>query len=239
MFEHRSDEDELMDDLSLSGDELNKNLDELAFCNRVFGSNRALIASLNEILNKYPDYFNNNKVVIADIGCGGGDQLMVMNEWAIAHHLNVQLVGIEANPFMIHYAQLHKHTVNNIEYLSLNIFSSEFANMNFDIITVNSLSHHFKNEELTHLIGKLKIQSRLAVVINDLHRHWMSYYSIKIFASIFKFSALSKIDGPLSVLRAFRKQELINLFKQAHVHSYQISWAWPFRWVAIIWCHIK
>lgn len=236
MFEHRSEENELMDDLSLSCDDLSRNLHDIEICNRVFGSHKALINALNSIVKKYPAHFKNRKVIIADLGCGAGEQLMVMNQWAKSYQFTIQLIGVDANPFMINYAKTKSRTASNIEYKNINIFSSEFSQMQFDIITINSVCHHFNDASLTDLFRQLANQARLAVIINDLHRHWLSYYGIKWIARIFNFSYLTKHDAPLSVLRAFRKQELIDLLKQSHLNSYQIHWAWAFRWVAIIWC---
>ena len=161
---------------------------------------------------------------------------MVMNQWAKSCQLTIQLTGIDANPFMINDANNKSRTAGNIEYINTNIFSPEFSQMQFDIITINSVCHHFKDASLITLFRQLASQARLAVIINELHRHWLSYYGIKWITRIFNFSYLTKHDAPLSVLRAFRKKELIDILKQSQLNSYQINWAWAFRWVAIIWC---
>jgi hypothetical protein len=43
-----------------------------------------------------------------------------------------------------------------------------------------------------------------------------------------------KIDAPLSVLRGFKKQELIDILKQAGITRYTLKWKWAFRWELII-----
>lgn len=235
MFEHRSEEMELMDDLSLTGDDVSKNLNEIEICNRAFGSNRTLIKALSRIHEKFPDDFSSNKLVIADLGCGGGDLIMLMEQWAKSRKLTIDFIGIDANPYMIQYAINKSRTANNIEYKVMNILSPEFAQIQFDIITVNSVCHHFKDNTLISLFKQLTKQARLAVIINDLHRHWLSYYGIKFVAKIFRFSRLTSIDAPLSVLRSFRKNELLTLLQKSQLTSYQLSWAWLFRWVIIIW----
>ena len=64
MFEHRPEENELMDDLSLSGDDLSRNLHDIEICNRVFGSHTALIKALNCIVSKYPAHFKIIKSIL-------------------------------------------------------------------------------------------------------------------------------------------------------------------------------
>jgi hypothetical protein len=41
-------------------------------------------------------------------------------------------------------------------------------------------------------------------------------------------------DGPLSVKRAFKKEELVALLKNAEIDNYNLTWHWPFRWQLIV-----
>jgi hypothetical protein len=45
-----------------------------------------------------------------------------------------------------------------------------------------------------------------------------------------------KYDAPLSVLRAFKKRELISVLAQAGVEKYSLKWKWAFRWQLVIEC---
>jgi 2-polyprenyl-3-methyl-5-hydroxy-6-metoxy-1,4-benzoquinol methylase len=235
VFDKRSDENEIMDDLSLKGDDLRKNLDELEYTNRWFGSKKLLLGALNKIHKTYLSDFNNKQIVIGDFGCGGGDLLRIINHWAKSKKISVKLIGFDANPFMIQYAIEKSHSCSNIDYQVLDIYSLEFKQLQFDIIILNSLCHHFSNPSLITLYQQLITQTRLAIIINDLQRHWISYYAIKWLSKLLNFSNLAKHDGALSVLRAFRKQELVDLLCLANIPSYQIRWRWAFRWELIIW----
>ncbi len=39
-----------------------------------------------------------------------------------------------------------------------------------------------------------------------------------------------KFDAPLSVLRAFKKEELENILTDATISKFKIDWKWAFRW---------
>jgi 2-polyprenyl-3-methyl-5-hydroxy-6-metoxy-1,4-benzoquinol methylase len=173
--------------------------------------------------------------VIADLGCGGGELLLVIDQWAKTKKLIIEIIGIDANPFIIEYASQKTNFNQRIHYETKNIFSPDFAHMKFDIVCINSVCHHFSDESLILLFKTLVQQVKLAILINDLNRHWMSYYTTKFATKLFTFSSLAKHDAPLSVLRAFRKQELIDIIEKAGLSSYQIRWVWPFRWEVIIW----
>ena len=71
------------------------------------------------------------------------------------------------------------------------------------------------------------------MVINDLHRHPLAYYSIRLLTQLFSKSPMVKNDGPLSVLRSFQRKELSYLIKTTGFHSFEIEWKWAFRWRVI------
>jgi ubiquinone/menaquinone biosynthesis C-methylase UbiE len=238
VFSKRSDQTELMDDLSLNNDDLRTNLNELEVLNRWVGSKKLLIGALEKVYHNYNHRFEKQKIVIADLCCGSGDLLRTMNDWATTKQLSIELMGIDANPFMIQFAseKSDKSILGTpIQYKVLDIFSSEFKQLRFDIVTINSSCHHFNDTLLLQLFNQLKKQTRLAIIINDLHRHWISYFSIKWLSKLLHFSYLAQHDAPLSVMRAFRKNELIHLFHLAQIHSYEIHWRLLFRWEMIIW----
>jgi 2-polyprenyl-3-methyl-5-hydroxy-6-metoxy-1,4-benzoquinol methylase len=235
MFKCRSQKNELLDDFNLSNDLLYKNLDELESLNKWFGSKKLLLEALDEIQRRYQDYFVSHKVVIGDLGCGNGDLLRAIELWAKSKHVSTTLMGFDANPTSIQYA-IEQSKLHTIEYKTEDFLLSQFSHHSFDIICLNSVCHHFDEEQLIQLVKHLKKQTRLAIIINDLQRHWLSYYAIKWLSRVLNLSYLARNDGPISVMRAFHKQELIQLLDKAHITSYTLQWKWAFRWKLIIWC---
>jgi hypothetical protein len=43
-----------------------------------------------------------------------------------------------------------------------------------------------------------------------------------------------KYDAPLSVLRAFSREELSNILRSAGIENFTIKWKWAFRWQVIV-----
>ncbi len=234
MFEKRSNEQEIMDNLQLDDAELNRNLTELDRYNRLLGGTNVLLNALNTIYHKNNNYITHHKITIADLGCGSGELVKAIAAWAQENKINVELNGFDANKNIIEYANTQTTPNQQISYKVMDIFSEEFKRLSFDIITINSVTHHFSDAALVTLLKQLKQQTRLAIIINDLQRHWFSYFFTKIITKLFSFSYLAKHDAPLSVLRAFKKQEWIALLHQANIQSYRIRWAWAFRWEVII-----
>jgi hypothetical protein len=77
-------------------------------------------------------------------------------------------------------------------------------------------------------------QARVAVVINDLHRHALAYHSIRWLTRLFGGSYLVQNDAPLSVARAFRRADWERMLADAGIRRYELRWCWAFRWQVII-----
>ena len=240
-FKTRSYKKELMDDLNLASDDLKKNLDELEFINTTLGGYKVLTSALNSLYQENKITTNQNHqenqkfVTLADIGSGGGDTLREIAKWFDKKNIKAKLIGIDANDFMIHYAQNKSQNFPQISYEKLNVFDIDAKNENkYDWATMSLFCHHFTDEELISIFKNvLKLTSK-GFIINDLHRNPIAYYSIYFLTRLFNGSYLVKNDAPLSVLRGFKKQELIVLLEKAGIKNYRIKWQWAFRFQVIV-----
>ncbi len=227
---HRSNKLELMDDLECSGPVVDQTLRELDVINRKLGGNQISLNAFRYIIKRRTPM----KLEVADLGCGGGDILINLAKWGEKRGLDLSLVGVDANPHIIRYADKHCEAFKNISFEVLDIFSEEFANKQYDIIHCSLFLHHFSNENLIRLFSQFKRQARIGIIVNDLHRHFLAYYSIKWITKLFSRSFMIQNDAALSVARGFRRLELIEILKEAGLSDYQLSWQWAFRW-KLIW----
>jgi len=70
------------------------------------------------------------------------------------------------------------------------------------------------------------------VLVNDLHRHRLAYDSFRVLASLFSKSPMVQHDGPVSIRRAFRPEELLNFAKAAGIPA-RVYRSFPFRLVLV------
>lgn len=232
MFKSRSETPELMDDLQLAGDDLRRNLDELETINTWLGGYHVVLNALDDLLPQLKKAAN--PLTLADVGCGGGDMLRAIARWAEKRQLPLELTGVDANQFMLDYAAPKCRPFPQIRLQQHNIYSAAFQQQQFDLITCSLFCHHFADAELIKLFTQLYRQANVAVIINDLHRHPLAYYSIMGLTRVFSNSYLVKHDAPLSVLRAFRKKELEALLAAAGITRYKLKWVWAFRWQLVL-----
>ncbi len=229
-FARRSTIPEIMDDLNCSGAVVYQTLRELDVINRWLGGNRVTLQALHKTLPAP----HNQPIAIADLGCGSGEMLKQIVKKFSRHTL--QLTGFDANPHIILYARNHLRNAP-ISLIAEDIFSASFRERKFDIVLATLFFHHFTTEQLVQLLRQLVQQARIALIVNDLHRHPLAYYSIRLLTQLFSKSAMVKYDAPLSVLRGFTRSELLEILHAAGIKGYELRWKWAFRWQLVIKTH--
>lgn len=226
---YRSEEEEIMDDLEYNGPILHDALDKLAKINQWLGGNIVTIKGLKKVLKNHPKH---EVVTIIDLGCGGGDILREVSRFGKRNSYQFQLIGIDANQHTVDYAKTLSVAYDNIEFKAIDIFSEEFKVLHYDLVLTTLFLHHFKNDELVSFLKPVLKKAKLGIVVNDLHRHKLAYYLFKLLCTTIKNKTIVE-DGLTSVLRGFKRQELVDISKQLQ-SNYQIEWKWAFRFQWIL-----
>jgi SAM-dependent methyltransferase len=220
---------EIMDDFAVDGLIIEQTLRELEIINKWLGGNYVTINAIDKLIGT-----NRDKTWrIIDLGCGGGEMLKLIALWARKHSVRVELIGIDANQHVVNYAKNNTSEFSEISFITGNVLSEELMSMQADIITATLFTHHFSDEDLIRLLQRAKKSASVGLAINDLHRHWFAFRSINLLTALFSKSPLVKNDAGLSVLRAFKKHELVNILQAAGINKYSIKWQWAFRWQVI------
>ena len=221
---HRSEAEEIMDDLEYKGPMLHDALDKLATINQWLGGNKVTIDGLKKVLKTHP---KSETITIIDLGCGGGDILREISRFGKKNGYKFHLIGLDANQHTVNYAQSLSESYDNIEFKAIDIFSEEFKALHYDLVLTTLFLHHFKDEALVSFLKPVLEKARLGVVVNDLHRHKLAYYLFKLLCVTISNKTIIE-DGLTSVLRGFKRRELIEISQQLDA-NYQILWKWAFR----------
>ena len=102
-----------------------------------------------------------------------------------------------------------------------------------DIYHCSLFCHHLTDQQLIELFSLFKNNSTLGFIINDLIRSPLAYYSSVFFTRLANATSLAKNDGPVSVLRGFKKNELISLLNSSGNYNFRISAAFGFRYLVV------
>lgn len=219
----RSVEPEIMDDFDLPSGEVDPVLAGLGQMNALFGGHKSLIKALY----KFPIENNNS---VSDWGCGGGDTLIAIAKHAQKDNINLKLTGIDAAPAAIKFAEEQSAGYSNISYVQADVLSDDLESNRFDIIISSLFTHHFADDKWVALISKMNKTAKRGVIITDLHRHWVLYYAVIAITRLFTTNKMARYDGPLSVKRSFKRNELKILLAKAGISNYKLKWMWAFRW---------
>jgi ubiquinone/menaquinone biosynthesis C-methylase UbiE len=209
-FEQRAVEDEIMDDLSQPEAEFNAAYRELAVINRWLGGIRAIERNLPA----------GGNFLILDVAAGGCD----VSE-ALLRRFPCHLVALDLNGRGLHYARRALPLIGDALDLP-------FPDRSFDIAMASLFFHHLSNEDCARVLAQMWRIARRRVIINDLHRHAIAYFSIRVLTRLFSRSRMVRHDAPVSVRRSFRPAELMEIARRAGVPA-QVYRSFPYRLVLV------
>ena len=167
-------------------------------------------------------------VNILDAGCGGGDMLRRIERLARRCDVPVHLTGIDLNPWSQKSAT-RSSVGSAIHFVTGDIFSLK-PEMPPDIICCSLFTHHLDDRQLVEFLRWLDGHAARGWFINDLHRHFLPYYFIKIATFLFSRNRLIRHDAAVSVARAFSFSDWRRLLIASDLqHKAKLRWHFPFR----------
>lgn len=225
----RSSETEIMDDFTLEGEMFRDTLNKLETINRLLGGNIVTINGIKKVLKNHP---NEKSITIIDLGCGHGDILRDVAKFGRKKGYTFKLIGIDANPDAIEYANELSQEYPELTFEAIDIFSDDFKKLEYDIVLCTLFLHHFKDDELISFLKPTVENANIGAVVNDLHRHKLAYFLFKIIGVFIK-NKMVREDGLTSILRAFKRKDLENISVKIKV-QFSIQWKWAFRYQWIL-----
>lgn len=226
----RSKEPELMDDFKGSLVLLRTVFDDINRVNKILGGNHITVKAVAKLISENPK----EEYTIIDMGCGDGNMLREVAEYCQKQGVRVNLIGIDLNKGALQLAKEISAQYDEIQYVHQDILKLDPSTLNCDILINTLTMHHFSDENMMIFLQKFIDLARIGIVINDLHRSTWAYYLFKLFSAIFIKTNTAKIDGLISISKAFIKSDLITYSKSFPTVNHYIKWKWAFRYVWIM-----
>ena len=193
-----------------SRDVLRACLRDLARVNRWFLACRPLLDWLEE--TAWPA--RNGPLRILDVGCGYGDGLRRIEQWARERGVAIELTGLDLNPDAIAIASEASRPESTIQWVAANVFDFQMS-CPAHLIVSSLFTHHLPDEDVVRFLDWMERNAQLGWFVNDLSRAPVPYHLFRWFSKAAGLHPFVQHDGPVSFLRAFVPEDWTRLCTRA------------------------
>ncbi len=212
----------------MGGANLRVALRHLRWLNRIFG---AAGPTLYGVKRLWSESGKSRQFSILDIGSGSGDVNRVLLRWADRNQIDLKIILADITEEACEEARMLYQHEGRIQVIRRDLF--QLPECCADVITATQFVHHFSSEELPKVIRCMLNASRFGIVINDIHRHWISWLAVWLVTRLVSRNRYIRNDGPLSVAKGFRSAEWKYLKKTWTAFNLTYSWRPLFRYTVI------
>ena len=227
-FAERSDQLELIDGAEYTAAEYVENLADLRRVNRYLGGSSALTRHLFPMI----EATGLRRVRLLDVGTGSADIPEQIVDWASDRGIEIEFVALDLNEIAVLDARTRTVSYPEIKVVRADAMNLPFDDRSFDFALASLFLHHFENPQAAALLRSFARVARVAFIINDLRRHPIAYYSIKLLSQLFTRNRLVRNDSAVSVLRGFTERDIAEIANASQTEL-QVFRHFPYRIILI------
>lgn len=226
---------EFIDAGSHDEEQLQNSLAEMARVNRWLGGNRAIRRHLGECAKSVAV---EEPLRLLDVGTGRGDIPLFMAS-ELGSRADVKVYGLDLQRQVVRIAHDACRHSPRVEVLAGDALALPFKTDAVDVVVSSLTLHHFDDDAAAAVVAEMARVAKRRVIITDLERHPVNYAGAQVLAStLWRRDPYSRYDGPLSVLRAFTRDELTRIGRSAGLANVQVFRHFPYRLALVGWTSI-
>jgi len=181
----------------------------LSFVNRRLGGTRATLAQFDSFSRSWTP---GERISVLDVASGAADVPRALIAWARARGFDLRVTALDVSPRALAYAR-RAGPIDRLGFVCSNVERPCFQDGAFDYVTCALFFHHLTDEQVVTALRTFDGLVRRGIVVNDLVRARRAYIWTRILTQ--PFHPILRFDGPLSVRRAFRPEELKSRAEEA------------------------
>lgn len=210
---------ELLDRRDNSDEEIRENLRDLERLNRYFGGVRTVLSYLGRMVGES----SHSPITILDIATGGADIPRAICRWARTRKLTVAIEAVDRGDQVLAAATEWSVDFPEIRLRRVQAPLLPYPDRSFDYVISSLFFHHLSEVEGVLLLREMARVARRGLLVNDLLRSRLACLLTAMTTRLLSGNRLTHHDGPISVLRGFRPQELRRMAVKAGLADVQPS----------------
>jgi ubiquinone/menaquinone biosynthesis C-methylase UbiE len=197
----------LDDPIALAG-----NLRDLRRLNRLTGGGGLSVRAVRELAGEAP------VATLLDVGSGACDipELLIADARRRRHPLEV--TATDSRPEVLAAARAVRPGLDAVPGLTIGVADGlqlPYPDGSFDVAHASLVVHHLAPDEALAFLRELRRVARSGIVVNDLDRSRTTLLGAWLLAHGLATSRYTRHDAPLSVRRAYTRDEMTELIREA------------------------
>jgi hypothetical protein len=155
---------------------------------------------------------------IVDVGTGGVDIPLHLLAEARDQGHSLAITATDSRSEVLAAARAARPAIATVRELTLSVADGRglpFADASFDVGHASLVLHHLDADEAVSFLRELRRVARLGIVVNDLERSRLAWVGAWLISHTLATSRYTRHDGPLSVRRAWTRDEMVDLLRRA------------------------
>jgi len=189
----------------------------LSFVNRRLGGSQATIARFEELSRAWAP---GERITVLDVASGAADVPRALIAWARARGFDLRVTALDISPRALSFAR-RTDSIDRLRLVCSDIEHPCVRDGTFDYVTCALFFHHLTDDQVVAALQTFDRLARRGIVVNDLVRSPRAYLWTWLITR--PFHPILRFDGPLSVRRAFRPDELEALAGKAGLRWLRIQ----------------
>lgn len=210
---------ELLDRPGNSDEEVRGNLLDLERLNCYFGGVRTVRLHLSRMIAER----SQTRPMVLDIATGGADIPRSICRWARQRKLAVTVEAVDRNDRVLAAATEWSAAYPEIRLRKVEAPPLPYPDGSFDYVLCSLFFHHLTEAQGVHLLSEMRRVARHGLIVIDLMRSRRAHLLTGIATRLLSGNRLTRHDGPMSVIRGFKPEELLRMATEAGLCDVRLS----------------
>jgi 2-polyprenyl-3-methyl-5-hydroxy-6-metoxy-1,4-benzoquinol methylase len=203
--------------------DLTESLRDVARLNGLCGGRWLTLRHVRRLLAGLPA---DRPVTVVDVGTGSGDIPLALVRWARRRGRRLRVLALDRDRSTLGVARRLAAGAREIGLVQGDACALPVRPGAADVVISALTLHHLEPARAAQALREMDRSTRIGLVVNDLLRSRAGWALVWVATRLLARSALSRHDGPLSVLRAYTPAELSRLCEGAGLTGVRV-WRYP------------